>query len=154
MFGLTYLFSRFYFLQFQFLKKYFRNFGQSLKCFPTQASLTLEYHRSLVSSSSPSPPPSSPLSHLFSSSPPQNPPSIASRCTAYQLQEKILWYFYVKICIHHIHACVLILTGKTTLLWFWLTTKHEGSLWTHFSRVKSSYQCFLLGFDPRHWLWH
>ena len=32
MFDLTYVFSRIYFLQFQFKKNYFWNFGQSLKC--------------------------------------------------------------------------------------------------------------------------
>jgi len=34
MFGLTYLFSRFYFLQFQFKKNYFLKFGQFLKSPP------------------------------------------------------------------------------------------------------------------------
>ena len=34
MFGLTYLFSRFYFLQFQLKKNYFLKFGQFLKSPP------------------------------------------------------------------------------------------------------------------------
>ena len=34
MFGLTYVFSRIYFLQFQFKKNYFLKFGQSLKSPP------------------------------------------------------------------------------------------------------------------------